>query len=106
MQGLQERGACLAGASKLDARDLVSMHIRTPSTTPEPKLLHSSIRSCMSTNCSPVLGAIPVLTLVITKLEITEQLGEIGIRFSLHRVRELRATFSERRVNRRPNRGI
>lgn len=69
----------------------------------DAKLLHSSVRTTMSTNCG-LAGGVPVVTFSVTKLEICDLFGELMIRFGATRVldRRARPAANQPRFRQRP----
>ncbi|WP_208507925.1 hypothetical protein [Variovorax paradoxus] len=48
----------------------------------DPELIHTSTRSCITTNASPTPGTPPRVTLRTTRLEIRWVDGDVAMRFS------------------------
>ena len=78
-------------------------------TRPRPapsdaKLLHSSVRTSMSTNCGTAADSEPVVTFAVTKLEICDLYGDVMIRFAATRVNQLEERAPANRPKYRPRR--
>lgn len=52
----------------------------------DPDLIHTSSRSCITTNASPIPGQPPRITLRTTRLDIRWQDGDVVLRFVAHEV--------------------